>query len=204
MNFTHPFERIGPGHIRRYAVPLFLLDVAVGVPLLANVEAGPGLRSLAALALAGSPAAAAAVLATWTSTDRIHIAFANGLDYLWGFLYANSMALACVWAGRLSDSRRWTTTASLLAWLSWVVAVLDVPENVSYYQMVRGVNRSPYPEMLASLVVTRTLIFVVFLAFLAVALSRRVGLTSGWSGPAGSRATSRDRRVAAGRSTAGR
>ena len=80
MNFTHPFERIDPGHIRRYAVPLFLLDVAVGVPLLANVEAGPGLVSLAALAVAGSPEAAAAVLATWTSTDRIHVAFANALQ----------------------------------------------------------------------------------------------------------------------------
>lgn len=174
MSCAHPFERIPRGHLRRYAIPLLLLDVAVGVPLLANVEAGPGLLSLARLALSGSPAAAESVLATWSATDRIHIAFANGLDYSWGLLYANSMALACVWAGRLGASRSWTATASVLAWLSWAVGVLDVPENVSYYQMVRGVNRSPYPEMLASLVAIRTAIFMAFLVFVDVALFRRI------------------------------
>jgi hypothetical protein len=151
-----------------------LLDVVVGVPLLANVQAGPGLGALTALALSGSPEAAAKVLATWTPADRIHIAFANGLDYSWGFLYANSMALACVWAGRLSDRRSWTASATLLAWLSWLVAVLDVPENISYYQMVRGLNRSPYPELLASCVAIRTAIFSVLVAFLGVAVFRRV------------------------------
>jgi hypothetical protein len=174
MTISHPFERIRRGRIRYYALPLLLLDVLVGVPLLANVEAGPGLHALTALALSGSPEAAETVLATWTPRDRIHIAFANGLDYSWGFLYANSMALACVWAGRLTGSRRWTASASLLAWLSWLVAVLDVPENISYYQMVRGLNHSPYPEVLASCVVIRTAIFVLFLAFLGLAIVRRV------------------------------
>jgi len=180
MRLSHPFERIQPGQIRRFFVPLALLSIAVGIPLLANVEAGPGLRSLTALAFSGSPEAAAQVLETWTSRDRIHIAFANGLDYLWGFLYANSMALACVWAGRLGEAPWWRGSASLLAWLSWVVAVLDVPENIAYYQMVRGVNRSPYPEILSSCVTIRTAIFVLFLAFLDVAILRRVarGLTS--------------------------
>jgi hypothetical protein len=148
----------------------------VGVPLLANVEAGPGLRGLTALVLSGSPEAAARVLSTWTPMDRIHIAFANGLDYAWGFLYANSMALACVWAGRLSDARWWTTSASLLAWLSWLVAVLDVPENISYYQMVRGSNHSPYPELVVACVVIRTAIFVLVLAFVGLASVRRIAL----------------------------
>jgi len=104
----------------------------------------------------------------------MHIAFANGLDYLWGFLYANSMALACVWAARLSEAHVWRTCALMLAWLSWVVAILDVPENIAYYQMVRGVNRSPYPELLASCVATRTGIFLLFLAFLNFAVLLRV------------------------------
>jgi hypothetical protein len=186
MNVAHPFEQIQRDRIRYYFLPLLLLDLVVGVALLANVEAGPGLRGLTALALSGSPEAAATVLSTWTPTDRIHVAFANGLDYSWGFLYANSMALACVWAGRLSDSRWWTASASLLAWLSWLVAVLDVPENVSYYQMVRGLNHSPYPELLASCVIIRTAIFLLFLAFLSLAIFRRVapGLTRRWSRPA--------------------
>lgn len=174
MSRAHPFERLRPGKLRRYAVPLLILDVLVGVPLLANVEAGPGLRGLTALVLSGSPEAAAEVLSRWTPVDRIHIAFANGLDYLWGFLYANSMALACVWAGRLDAAPRWRKTASLLAWLCWVVAVLDVPENVSYYQMVRGVNRSPYPELLRACVAIRSVIFVLVVAFLDVALVRRL------------------------------
>jgi hypothetical protein len=186
MNVSHPFERIQRGRIRYFALPLLFLDVLVGVPLLANVEAGPGMRGLTALALSGSPESAATVLATWTAKDRIHIAFANGLDYSWGFLYANSMALACVWAGRLSDSRWWTASASLLAWLSWLVAILDVPENISYYQMIRGSNHSPYPELLASCVVIRTAIFVLFLAYLDLAILRRVvpGSTRRWTRPA--------------------
>jgi hypothetical protein len=186
MTVAHPFEQIRRGRIRYYALPLLLLDVLVGVPLLANVESGPGLRALTALALSGSPQSAAKVLSTWTETDRIHIAFANGLDYSWGFLYANSMALACVWAGRLSDSRWWTTSASLLAWLSWLVAVLDVPENISYYQMVRGLNHSPYPQVLTSCVTIRTAIFLLFLVFLDLAILRRLlpGLTRRWTRPA--------------------
>jgi hypothetical protein len=186
MIVSHPFERIPRGRIRYYALPLVVLDVLVGAPLLANVEAGPGLRGLTALALSGSPESAATVLSTWTPTDRIHIAFANGLDYSWGFLYANTMALACVWAGRLSDSRWWTASASLLAWLSWLVAILDVPENISYYQMIRGLNRSPYPEVLASCVIIRTGIFLLFLAFLDLAILRWVapGLTRRWTRPA--------------------
>jgi hypothetical protein len=175
VNVAHPFERVPPGALRRWAIPLLVLDVAVGVPLLANIEAGPGFRGLTALVFAGSPEAAAAVLSTWTPADRIHVAFANGLDYLWGFLYANSMALACIWAGRVGATPSWRTTASLLAWLCWVVAVLDVPENVSYYQMIRGANRSPYPEMLAACVAVRSAIFVVFLVFLDVAIVRRLG-----------------------------
>ena len=96
-----------------------------------------------------------------------------GLDYFWGFLYANSMALACVWASRLSDAPVWRAGTVLLAWLSWVVAVLDVPENIAYYQMVRGVNRSPYPEVLAARVTIRSGIFMVFLAMLSVAVFLR-------------------------------
>jgi hypothetical protein len=189
VNVSHPFERILRGRIRYYAAPLLLLDVAVGAALLANVEAGPGLHGLTALVLSGSPDAAARVLSTWTPTDRIHIAFVNGLDYAWGFLYANSMALACVWAGRLGDSRWWTTSASLLAWLSWLVAVLDVPENISYYQMVRGSNHSPYPELLVSCVTIRTAIFVLVLAFVGLAIVRRsvLGLRGETAGMGGMR-----------------
>jgi hypothetical protein len=174
MRFWHPFERIPVGRIRRYAIPLAFLDALVGVPLLANVEAGPGLKSLTALAFSGSPEAAAQILASWTPSDRIHIAFANGLDYFWGLLYANSMALACVWAGRLSHAYWWRAGAVMLAWCSWVVAILDVPENISYYQMVRGVNRSPYPELLAFCVSIRTAMFAVVVAFLVLAIHRRV------------------------------
>jgi hypothetical protein len=175
---AHPFERLPPGSLRRWALPLLVLDVAVGVPLLWNLEAGPGFLGLARLVFAGSPEAAARVLATWTAEDRIHVAFVNGLDYLWGFLYANSMALACVWAGRVGDGPRWRTAASLLAWLCWVVAALDVPENVAYYQMVRGANRSPYPELVASCVAVRSAIFAAFLALMDVAVVRRVRRTS--------------------------
>jgi hypothetical protein len=179
VSVAHPFDRIRPGELRRWAVPLLILDVLVGGPLLANVEAGPGFGRLTALVLAGSPAAAAEVLATWTPADRMHIAFANGLDYLWGLLYANTMALGCVWAGRVGDAPSWRSTGSLLAWLCWAIAVLDVPENVSYYQMVRGAIRSPYPELAASCVVLRSAIFLLVLAFLGLALLRRLGRTFG-------------------------
>ena len=74
----------------------------------------------------------------------------------------------------------------MLAWLSWLVAILDVPENISYYQMVRGLNHSPYPELLTSCVVIRTAIFLLFLAFLDLAILRRVapGLTRRCTRPA--------------------
>jgi hypothetical protein len=147
MTVTHPFDRIPPGRLRVYFVPVLGVTVAVGVALLLL---DPGGKGIVGLEVAGSVEEARRVMAVWTDRDRIHAAFGTGLDYLFLLAYANAIALACIW-GRRVFRRAWLVTlGGLLAWGAWLAGALDMVENIAMLDMIRGPITSPAPQVAAA------------------------------------------------------
>ncbi len=169
----HPFCRIPDGKLHLFVVPLGCLFLVLLVVIVEIVQRGPGWPRFSELVLAFSSGRAAEALATWTVEDRVRIAFVNGLDYLFGPVYANLLALGCVWAGRLSGERR---VGSFFAWAAWAVLLLDIPENVAYLNLIGGRVGQPWPFISGSCVLLRTALVLGALAFLARSVVRRRAL----------------------------
>lgn len=155
---AHPFERIPAGRLREWFVPVFALAALSGTGVFLGLHAGPGFPELARLSFAGNVERAEAVLAGWSASDRLHIAWVNGLDYLFGLASANVMALACVWAARVFRHRWLSPLGTALAWTSWGFGLLDLPENFAYWSMVRAPVVDPWPIVLKITVVARIVI----------------------------------------------
>ena len=168
---AHPFDRIPEGRLRWFVLPVSGLGFLLLVVIVEMVHRAPGWIVFGELVLSFSSAGAAEALSGWSAEDRVHIAFINGLDYLFGPLYANLLALASVWAGRTGEGRR--QMGSFFAWLSWVVLALDIPENVAYLNLVLGHVNQPWPLVSASCILARTLLVLAVLAFIARGVMKR-------------------------------
>jgi len=143
-----------------------ITTLVVGSALLAVVRAGPGLPALYALVFAGTPDRAMAVLGSWNESDRLWVAFANGLDYLFGVLLFGSLSLACTYAALRGG--RWQRFGFALAWAAWCGVLLDLPENASYLAMIRGSVSQPWPALALVTTSLRHLLFVTCLLFIAL------------------------------------
>lgn len=163
---AHPFTRIPEGEIRRFAVPIASLSAVLLVVIVELVQRGPGWLPFADLVLAFTTSGAGEVLSTWTLEDRIRIAFINGLDYLFGPLYANLLALGCVWAARLRPGGG-SRAGSVSAWIAWAVLLLDIPENVAYLNLTSGNTGQPWPVVSGACVLARTALVIALLTFMA-------------------------------------
>ena len=121
----------------------FVASGLVVAALLGVIQIGPGVDQLARLVFAGTATRADRILAGWSDYDRLCIAFANGLDYLFGLLLFGSVALAI----SLSTDVAGTPSARkrLLIWSCGAAIVLDVPENTAYLLMVLGDTGAPWP-----------------------------------------------------------
>ncbi len=162
----HPLSRIPEGKLRLFVVPIAGVSLALLVVIVALVQRGPGWLPFGELVLSFTSSRATQALSTWSIDDRVRIAFINGLDYLFGPLYANLLALGCIWAGRLrGESKSWAGSA--FAWLAWVVLLLDLPENVAYLNLVGGNANQPWPLISGACVLLRTALVVVVLGFMS-------------------------------------
>ena len=142
-----------------------IASLLVGVALFAVIESGPGIVPLALLVFAGSTGRADAVLETWTASDRILIAFANGFDYLFGLLLFGTLAIGCAWVGPRMRSPL-SRAARYLVWLATLAVVLDIPENAAYLVMVHGDTGAPWPQLALAASVPRFVIIFLCVAFL--------------------------------------
>ena len=162
----HPFSRIPDGKLRLFVMPIAGVSFVLLVVMVELVQRGPGWLPFGDLVLSFTTGRAAEALSTWSVEDRVRIAFINGLDYLFGPLYANLLALGCIWAGRLRrGSMRWAGSA--FAWLAWVVLLLDLPENVAYLNLVGGNSGQPWPLISGTCVLVRTALVIVLVLFMA-------------------------------------
>ena len=132
------------------------------------IELGPGIVPLALLVFAGTTERADAILETWNTSDRLSIAFANGLDYMFGILLFGTLAIGCARVARLSRSSR-SRAGSILVWLASLAVVLDIPENAAYLVMIRGDTAAPWPQLAFAASAPRFAIFFLCATFIGTA-----------------------------------
>jgi hypothetical protein len=147
---THPLVRLAPHTQKRALPPLVVATLALtavlqvlGRPL--QTAAAP--LGIVSFELAGTLAAAQAMIASWDSSAQRHAAFSLGLDYLYMPLYAVTIALAC---GRTAATSLRTPQAAaalgvLLAWGMGLAALLDAAENAALWQVLQGSAASTWP-----------------------------------------------------------
>jgi hypothetical protein len=165
----HPFE-FTPQAARK---PLFYTFLALTLILFVIFRFLDGpLRTSAApngivsYELAGSPAAAGAVLDSWDGRGRLFAAFGLGLDYLFMPAYALALALAVLLAAGRHPG--WFQSLGALAgWSALAAAVFDAFENHALWRVLAGELSSPFPEMAA---ICATLKFTLLLTGLTYGL----------------------------------
>lgn len=150
MRLTHPLARLAPASQARALPPLIVATLAltavlqaVGRPL--QTAAAP--LGIVSFELAGTTAAAQAMLASWDANAQLHAAFSLGLDYLYMPLYAVTIALACVRtaATSLRSPQAVAVLGALLAWGLGLAALLDAVENAVLWQVLQGEAAAAWP-----------------------------------------------------------
>jgi hypothetical protein len=118
---------------------------AVDAPL--KTPAAP--QGIVSYELAGTTAAAQAILDSWDAGARSHAGFSLGLDYLYMPAYALTIGLACAWAARLlGDRRRWLgSLGRTLAFGLGLAALLDATENYALTTMLFSGVADPWPAV---------------------------------------------------------
>jgi hypothetical protein len=132
----HPLQAIPPANRKKWFWSLLIATLAwmalmqiVNLPLI--TPAAP--QGIISFELAGRPASAAAMLASWTPLAQKYAALGLGLDYIFMLLYATTIALACLWAGDVLQRGGWPggRLGVGLAWGQWIAAALDALENLA-------------------------------------------------------------------------
>jgi hypothetical protein len=139
-----PFDWVTPNRQKPVFISLALLTALVmvclqiiGEPLV--TEAAP--QGIVSFELAGSPAAARQMVASWGAAGPIYAGLSLGLDYLFMAAYAGSIGLGCVLvARRLNPSSiiNLQSLGALLAWGLMAAALLDAVENFALIRLLLG------------------------------------------------------------------
>jgi len=146
----HPLENIHPQNFKLYfwlflAATLAIMAImnVVGAPLI-TPQAPAGIISYE---LSGAVPKAEFILNSWDQNARLHAAFSLGFDYLFMLAYSTTIALACLWAGRMAQRRKWPLAgmARPLAWTQWLAALLDGIENLGLILILFGPVIDPWP-----------------------------------------------------------
>jgi hypothetical protein len=147
-----PFERLSRGGRQRaFAAATFATFVLIAVmsafDLPLRTEAAP--QGIVSFELAGTPARAGEILASWSAEARVSAGLSLGLDYLFLLAYSLSIALGCVLLAGLEINRgtRMAALAAPLAWAQLGAAALDVVENAALIRLLLGSEGSLLPAI---------------------------------------------------------
>ena len=150
----HPLEHITPARRGHYFYPLLALALLimavmnwVGLPL--NTPAAP--TGIVSFEVAGTPARAAEMLASWNADARARAAFIQGLDFLFPAVYSTAVGLGCIMAAGALAERKLPLAGRgrSLAWGQWAAALFDYVENIALVVLLFGPTASPWPQVAA-------------------------------------------------------
>lgn len=165
--------RFWPELRRRFFLPIVVLMLgtmlvldAVGGPL--RNETAP--QGIVSYELAGSPERVQAVLDSWNAGAKRSAAFSLGLDFLFIFLYAPGIAIACMLSAEVLRVKH-LPLSSLGAPLAWGMAgagLLDILENIGLGWMLLRRVAEPWPVVSAGsaalkfALVAATLLYLIY------------------------------------------
>ena len=98
--------------------------------------------------LAGSPAAAQAMIDSWDPRARLFAAFGLGFDFLFMPAYALTFALAC-WMAAGKHGGRFGKLGPWLAWGMLPAALCDALENLGLWIGLSAGPSAPWPQIAA-------------------------------------------------------
>jgi hypothetical protein len=151
MPIHNPVQNIDP-KIRKRTLIVLLLSVVVifaifrGLDVPLQTEAAPS--GIVSFELAGTPAKAGQILASWDTHANLFAAFGLGFDFLFMLVYATTISLACL----MASGRHGGWLSRLGAWLGWgafLAAGLDAVENISLWNQLIGNTTSTWPVVAA-------------------------------------------------------
>ncbi len=119
--------------------------------------------------LAGTPARAQAILASWGPRQRVAAALSLGLDYLFLSLYGLTLAWGCWWmaARRRGRVARW---GRRLGWGALAAAGVDAVENFALIRLLWGAQDPLWPRLAWGCATVKFTLVVVAVLYLIVAL----------------------------------
>ncbi len=139
----HPFATLSASASRS----LFIVSLVLTVVLMMAMNSlGSGLNNptapmgIISFELAGTLENAERILSTWDAATLLRLSFSLGLDFLYLVVYATSISLACLWAGKVWQRAGWKASiiGSLAAWGLWLAAGLDAIENLALTRLLFG------------------------------------------------------------------
>lgn len=145
----HPLEPL----LARRGVFWLLLAGSVALTLGLNalpLQSAAARSGIVSFEFAGTYANARTIVAAWE--DEGHLAqagFSLGLDYLYMVLYALTIGLACLWAGRVLRLHGWPLSGigPTLAWGVAIAALFDATENVALLAVLFGPGNEFLPQV---------------------------------------------------------
>lgn len=149
---------------KKLFLPLLILTLLImgalnflGTPLTTN-EAPLGIISYE---FAGSVDQATSVLDSWSGDAKNVAALSLGLDFLFIFLYAPTIAMTCVWSGGVFSDRSlfFVKLGIPLACGVLLAGLLDMVENISLIILLLDSVKNPWP-MIAAWSATLKFLFI--------------------------------------------
>ncbi len=143
----HPYNQIAMSSLKKL-VPLFGFLTFAGIGILYLIMlSGPTWLDFGRLSMAWNADTAHKIVSLWTAPQRITVAFLAGFDLVWGAVWVNWLALAFIYLSRRIQDPRSERRGNTWAYLAWLVWLLDIPENLSYYLMVLREPVDPWPAV---------------------------------------------------------
>ncbi|HLG01797.1 MAG TPA: hypothetical protein VI916_15155 [Acidimicrobiia bacterium] len=171
-----PFTRIPPGRLRRIAVPALVVYLLAWIPFLLVGEPDEMVR----LQRAGSEANAREIVAAWSPSDTVDMAFLQGVDAVHLLTYGPLLAVGAVWAGRRLRGRL-SAWSPVVAWMAVAASAFDALENIGMIVMIRGDVDAPVPAVTTAFATAKFSMFFLLVPYVVtgvVARLRRGTLTA--------------------------
>lgn len=166
-----PLTRVPPGRLRRIAVPALVVYLLAWIPFFVVGEPDEMVR----LQRAGSETNARKIVAEWSPSDTVDMAFLQGVDAVHLLTYGPLLAVGAVWAGRRLRGRL-AGWAPVVAWMAISASAFDALENVGMIVMIRGDVDAPVPAVTTVFATAKFSMFLVVVPYIVagvMALTRR-------------------------------
>jgi hypothetical protein len=118
-----------------------------GAPL--NNDIAP--NGIISFEFAFTPERAQEIIDSWDHDAQMRASFIQGLDFLYLMVYSTTIAIGCIWAGKIILSANWplASAGTILAWGLWIAALCDTVENIALVVELFGTVVSPWPQIAA-------------------------------------------------------